>query len=194
MAKLYLLDIENRKGFKTLDDNTIDKSLFPTIDKRTDGSLIISVLPSSPDKVLQWIYAKDNYNNIVDYRQFQKHNSTDSNNKNNGVSKTNNNEKHKLEITTKSIPQHVIKKGNDALVIEPSVTHITPYAIYSGEEVYKGKTVENLTVEEQDFKHVFEWAKKQLASCDDANDGTNGMASISGYSNHNANTMMDVDS
>ena len=74
------------------------------------------------------------------------------------------NETYELEISVRHIPQHAVKQNGNKLNIEPLVTEIVPYAVWSGENVYQGKICENLTTEEAELKEMVEWAKKELSS------------------------------
>ena len=74
------------------------------------------------------------------------------------------NETYELEISVRHIPQHAVKQNGNKLNIEPLVTEIVPFAVWSGENVYQGKICENLTTEEAELKEMVEWAKKELSS------------------------------
>ena len=163
MAQVFLLDIENRKGITIYNENNnnpSDLTLFPNVKRRPNGSLLIYVIPSNTGRRLEWLYAKDNSGKIIDYRQF-KINSTENNNNNN---ETTINETYELEISVRHIPQHAVKQNGNKLNIEPLVTEIVPFAVWSGENVYQGKICENLTTEEAELKEMVEWAKKELSS------------------------------
>ena len=163
MAQVFLLDIENRKGITTYNENNnpSDLTIFPNVKRRPNGSLLIYVIPSNTGRRLEWLYAKDNSGKIIDYRQF-KINSTENNNNNNN--ETTINETYELEISVRHIPQHAVKQNGNKLNIEPLVTEIVPFAVWSGENVYQGKICENLTTEEAELKEIVEWAKKELSS------------------------------
>ena len=163
MAQVFLLDIENRKGITIYNENNnpSDLTIFPNVKRRPNGSLLIYVIPSNTGRRLEWLYAKDNSGKIIDYRQF-KINSTENNNNNNN--ETTINETYELEISVRHIPQHAVKQNGNKLNIEPLVTEIVPYAVWSGENVYQGKICENLTTEEAELKEMVEWAKKELSS------------------------------
>ena len=164
MAQVFLLDIENRKGITIYNENNnnlSDLNIFPNVKRRPNGSLLIYVIPSNTGRRLEWLYAKDNSGKIIDYRQF-KINSTENNNNNNN--ETTINETYELEISVRHIPQHAVKQNGNKLNIEPLVTEIVPYAVWSGENVYQGKICENLTTEEAELKEMVEWAKKELSS------------------------------
>ena len=164
MAQVFLLDIENRKGITIYNENNnnpSDLTLFPNVKRRPNGSLLIYVIPSNTGRRLEWLYAKDNSGKIIDYRQF-KINSTENNNNNNN--ETTINETYELEISVRHIPQHAVKQNGNKLNIEPLVTEIVPFAVWSGENVYQGKICENLTTEEAELKEMVEWAKKELSS------------------------------
>ena len=165
MAQVFLLDIENRKGITIYNENNnpSDLTIFPNVKRRPNGSLLIYVIPSNTGRRLEWLYAKDNSGKIIDYRQF-KINSTESNNNNNNNNETTINETYELEISVRHIPQHAVKQNGNKLNIEPLVTEIVPYAVWSGENVYQGKICENLTTEEAELKEMVEWAKKELSS------------------------------
>ena len=163
MAQVFLLDIENRKGITIYNENNnnpSDLTIFPNVKRRPNGSLLIYVIPSNTGRRLEWLYAKDNSGKIIDYRQF-KINSTENNNNNN---ETTINETYELEISVRHIPQHAVKQNGNKLNIEPLVTEIVPFAVWSGENVYQGKICENLTTEEAELKEMVEWAKKELSS------------------------------
>ena len=164
MAQVFLLDIENRKGITTYNENNnpSDLTIFPNVKRRPNGSLLIYVTPSNNGRRLEWLYAKDNSGKIIDYRQF-KINSTENNNNNNN-NETTKKETYELEISVRHIPQHAVKQNGNKLNIEPLVTEIVPYAVWSGENVYQGKICENLTTEEAELKEIVEWAKKELSS------------------------------
>ena len=165
MAQVFLLDIENRKGITIYNENNnnlSDLNIFPNVKRRPNGSLLIYVIPSNTGRRLEWLYAKDNSGKIIDYRQF-KINSTENNNNNNN-NETTINETYELEISVRHIPQHAVKQNGNKLNIEPLVTEIVPYAVWSGENVYQGKICENLTTEEAELKEMVEWAKKELSS------------------------------
>ena len=164
MAQVFLLDIENRKGITIYNENNnpSDLTIFPNVKRRPNGSLLIYVIPSNTGRRLEWLYAKDNSGKIIDYRQF-KINSTENNNNNNN-NETTINETYELEISVRHIPQHAVKQNGNKLNIEPLVTEIVPYAVWSGENVYQGKICENLTTEEAELKEMVEWAKKELSS------------------------------
>ena len=164
MAQVFLLDIENRKGITIYNENNnnpSDLTIFPNVKRRPNGSLLIYVIPSNTGRRLEWLYAKDNSGKIIDYRQF-KINSTENNNNNNN--ETTINETYELEISVRHIPQHAVKQNGNKLNIEPLVTEIVPFAVWSGENVYQGKICENLTTEEAELKEMVEWAKKELSS------------------------------
>ena len=164
MAQVFLLDIENRKGITIYNENNnnpSDLNIFPNVKRRPNGSLLIYVIPSNTGRRLEWLYAKDNSGKIIDYRQF-KINSTENNNNNNN--ETTINETYELEISVRHIPQHAVKQNCNKLNIEPLVTEIVPFAVWSGENVYQGKICENLTTEEAELKEMVEWAKKELSS------------------------------
>ena len=163
MAQVFLLDIENRKGITIYNENNnpSDLTIFPNVKRRPNGSLLIYVIPSNTGRRLEWLYAKDNSGKIIDYRQF-KINSTENNNNNNN--ETTIKETYELEISVRHIPQHAVKQNGNKLNIEPLVTEIVPYAVWSGENVYQGKICENLTTEEAELKEMVEWAKKELSS------------------------------
>ena len=165
MAQVFLLDIENRKGITIYNENNnpSDLNIFPNVKRRPNGSLLIYVIPSNTGRRLEWLYAKDNSGKIIDYRQF-KINSTESNNNNNNNNETTINETYELEISVRHIPQHAVKQNGNKLNIEPLVTEIVPFAVWSGENVYQGKICENLTTEEAELKEMVEWAKKELSS------------------------------
>ena len=165
MAQVFLLDIENRKGITIYNENNnnpSDLTIFPNVKRRPNGSLLIYVIPSNTGRRLEWLYAKDNSGKIIDYRQF-KINSTENNNNNNN-NETTINETYELEISVRHIPQHAVKQNGNKLNIEPLVTEIVPFAVWSGENVYQGKICENLTTEEAELKEMVEWAKKELSS------------------------------
>ena len=73
------------------------------------------------------------------------------------------------------------------------MTNITPFAIWSGEEVYQGKSCENLTNEEAELKKMFEWAKKELNNDGNADSNNNNDTNDS-CNNTTRTMMMDVDS
>mgnify|MGYP001488784986 FL=1 len=166
MAQVFLLDIENRKGITIYNENNnpSDLTIFPNVKRRPNGSLLIYVIPSNTGRRLEWLYAKDNSGKIIDYRQFKINSTENNNNNNNNNNETTIKETYELEISVRHIPQHAVKQNGNKLNIEPLVTEIVPYAVWSGENVYQGKICENLTTEEAELKEMVEWAKKELSS------------------------------
>ena len=49
MAQVFLLDIENRKGITTYNENNnlVILTIFPNVKRRPNGSLLIYVIPSN---------------------------------------------------------------------------------------------------------------------------------------------------
>ena len=183
MAKVFLLDVEARKGTTSLAegvDESVDKSLFPTIQKRPNGSFIVMVSPSSSGKELEWLYAKDNSGAIIDYKQF--HNKALSENSHSNSilgGQEGDQQVHMLEIGTKSVPPYSLKRDGSSLKVHPLVTDIIPYAVWSTEDVYRGMPCKNTTAEEAEFQDTFEWAKKALSEDADGTGDTNNGMSIS---------------
>ena len=126
---LLLLDVEGRKGITSLAkgvDESVDKSLFPTIQRRPNGSFIVMVSPSSTGKKLDWLYAKDNKGMIIDYKQFQ--NKAENSYSNSISGQESDHHVHTLEIGTKSVPPYSLKREGSSLKVHPLVTDVTPYA------------------------------------------------------------------
>ena len=178
MAKAFLLDVEERKGITSLAkgvDESVDKSLFPTIQRRPNGSFIVMVSPASTGKKLDWLYAKDNKGMIIDYKQFQ--NKAENSYSNSISGQESDHHVHTLEIGTKSVPPYSLKQEGSSVKVHPLVTDVTPYAVWSTEDVYMGMPLKNMTAEEAEFQNTFEWAKKALSEdADGASDNNNRMS------------------
>ena len=183
MAKVFLLDVEARKGITSLAegvDDSVDKNLFPTTQRRPNGSFIVMVSPSSSGRKLEWLYAKDNSGAIIDYKQFQNKGLSENSYSNSISGQESEQHVHTLEIGTKSVPPYSLKRDGSSLKVHPLVTDVIPYAVWSTEDVYRGMPCKNMTAEEAEFQDTFEWAKKALSEdADGASDNNNNRMSIS---------------